>query len=119
MQKHNKFKLFRGVVSNSGFDSLFASVENFANEPNRSAKSIGVEYLEGSNELFVSLGYTESEGESNSIKLMLSPIGNLSENDSALEEKIYKTTLALNNIVCHAFYVNSKNELTMIFMCDI
>ena len=118
-QTHEKFKIFRGAAEAGSFNSVFNQLETFANLPNHAAKSIGVEYLEDSKELIVSLGYTAVEGQGNSVKVEVKPIGNLSESNEALETKIGEAAHNLNNVICHALYITETDDLSMIFMCDI
>lgn len=118
-QTHEKFKIFRGKTERGHFSELFAQLENFANLPNHAAKSIGAEYLEDSKELILTLGYTAVEGQGNNVKVEVKHIGNLSEANEALEQKIGEAAHNLHNVICHALYINAGDDLSMIFMCDI
>lgn len=118
-QSHEKFKIFRGKTERGQFGDVFAQLEAFANLPNNSAKSIGAEYLEDSKELILTLGYTAVEGQGNNVTVVVKHIGNLSEANDALEAKIGQAAHDLNNVICHAMYINAGDDLSMIFMRDI
>jgi hypothetical protein len=119
MQSHEKFKIFRGPSVKGQFDALFAQLEAFANQPNHSAKSIGVEYLESNKELIITLGYTDVQGQGNNVKLEVKKIGALSQSNEALESSIQSTAHALKNVICHALYITENDDMNMIFMYDI
>src|SRR5262245_35272295 len=61
-QVHSKFKLFAGSLGPGGsLGSLGTEVEQFAAKVKAAPKSIGVEYLEHSKKVVVSLGYRDDE----------------------------------------------------------
>jgi hypothetical protein len=119
MQTHEKFKIFRGASKKGEFTELFGQLEAFANKPNHSAKSIGVEYLESHKELIITLGYTDVEGQGNDVKLDVKKIGALSDSNEKLESAIQVAAHSLKNVICHALYINENDEMSMIFMYDI
>ncbi|MDJ1502808.1 hypothetical protein [Xanthocytophaga agilis] len=118
-QIHEKFKIFRGKANGGSFTQVFKDIEGFANLPNHSAKSIGVEYLEQADELLITLGYTDIEGQGNDIAIKLIPVGNISEEPSLLESKIAQAAQSLTQVICHAFYVTKNNDMEIVFMYDI
>jgi hypothetical protein len=118
-QVHEKFKIFRGTASHGSFDAVFTQVESFANLPNHSAKSIGVEYLEQSDEVLITLGYTDIEGQGNDVALKLISIGSLDQEPSVLEASIAQAAQSLHLVICHAFFIDKANQMQMVFMYDI
>lgn len=119
MQSHEKFKIFRGKAQKGEFTELFSEVESFANRPNHSAKSIGVEYLETQKELIITLGYTDVEGQGNNVKFEVKKIGALTNSNEVLEKGIQEAAHTLKNVICHALYIRENDEMSMIFMYDI
>jgi hypothetical protein len=61
-QVHAKFKLFSGVLDGGkSLAALAEQVEKFAVSAKAAPKSIGVEYLEHSKQVVLSLGYRDDE----------------------------------------------------------
>lgn len=118
-QTHEKFKLFRISGINGNFDQAFKQVEEFANQPNLSPKSIGAEFLEKTNELLLTLGYTPATGQSNNIKLKVYEIGKLNENTEVIENKIAEKAKQIKTVICHELFVTQNDDIHMIFMANI
>jgi hypothetical protein len=118
-QVHNQFKVFAGKLdSNNELGELADQVADFANENNIAAKSIGVEYLESSESLIITLGYRNDE-KHYPIKLTTFNLGKMSAVDqdfSALEQKMSDASQTVKNVICHELFVTEDKDFLMVFM---
>ncbi|MFO0759165.1 MAG: hypothetical protein U0359_21915 [Byssovorax sp.] len=119
-QIHNKFKIFTGSpAADDTLGPLAAEVAAFVREHKVSAKSIGVEYLESSKKLVLSLGY-RNDGDYHPVKLTTAKVGNIGELGNAdttrLEEAMAKASAAVTDIICHELYITDEGDLLMVLM---
>jgi hypothetical protein len=118
-QTHGKFKVFAGKLgANNELGELADKVSAFAADNKIAAKSIGVEYLEASESLIITLGYRDDE-EHYPIKLETFNLGkmdNIGQDFSALEQKMSDASQSVNNIICHELFVTEDKEFLMVFM---
>jgi hypothetical protein len=119
-QVHSKFKLFSGPLGpNASLGALATEVEQFAAKAKAAAKSIGVEYVEHSKQVIVSLGYRDDEA-AYPIKLHAVSIGKIDGLDAAhlaeVEKKMEAAAAKITKIICHELLVTEASELIMVFM---
>jgi hypothetical protein len=119
-QVHGKFKVFTGTLAaDHTIGQLASDVEVWVRSAKVAPKSIGVEYIEASRSLLLSVGYRDDEP-AYAIKLSTVPIGKVGSTDAAGLAKIEQAMAAasgkLKNIICHELYVTDENELLMVFM---
>jgi hypothetical protein len=117
-QTHGKFKVFAGKLgANNELGDLANKVSDFAADNKIAAKSIGVEYLESSESLIITLGYRDDE-EHYGIKLETVNLGkmNIGQDFSALEQKMSDASQSVNNIICHELFVTEDKDFLMVFM---
>lgn len=115
---HNKFKIFQGSIESGKLSKgLTTELKKFSSQDKVDAKSIGIEYLESSNEVIVSLGYAERRSK-RKIDFKLKQIGNLSEGSNVLEVKAEKAASKIENIICHELFVDNGKNFHMIFMVE-
>jgi hypothetical protein len=119
-QVHSKFKLFAGTLGpNGSLGSLGTEVEQFAAKAKAAPKSIGVEYLEHSKKVIVSLGYRDDEAPY-PIKLSGVSLGKVTSFSAAelekLEAKMSDAAAKTSNIICHELIVTADDEFVMVFM---
>jgi hypothetical protein len=119
-QVHNKFKLFGGTLDGDGsIATLAGQAAKWAGGANVAPKSIGVEYLESSKRVVLSIGYRDDEP-GYAIKLHTVPItriGKLDDPDvTRIEREMEKACTKLQRIICHELYVTETGDLTMVFM---
>src|SRR5689334_5069599 len=89
-QVHGKFKVFAGELgADHSLGALGKSVEQFAATSKCAAKSIGVEYLESSRRLIVTLGYRDDEA-GYPIKLHAVSLGKTTSFDAPELERLEK-----------------------------
>src|SRR5262249_55227538 len=82
-QVHGKFKVFSGkLASDQTLGSLGASVEGWVKAAKVAPKSIGVEYIEHSGSLLLSIGYRDDEP-AYPVKLATVRIGKIEATDAA------------------------------------
>jgi hypothetical protein len=119
-QSHAKFKIFTGKLeANLSLGKLATDVEEFARSSKAAAKSIGVEYLEASRTLIITLGYKAGEA-GYPIKLHAVKLGVAQNLDSAdlasLEKKMEEEAGKLTGVICHELFVTEKREFAMVLM---
>lgn len=117
-QKHDKFKVFAGKLDeNNSLGELANQVSAFATDNKIAAKSIGVEYLESSESLIITLGYRDDE-DHYPIKLETVSLGKIDiGNDfSALEQKMSEASQNVSDIICHELFITEDKDFLMVFM---
>ena len=119
-QVHGKFKVFTGKLAADGtLGALGSDVEAWVRSAKVAPKSIGVEYLESSASLLLSVGYRDDEP-AYTVKLSAVRIGKIESTDaaglSAIEKSMASASGKVSNIICHELYVTAQNDLLMVFM---
>lgn len=119
-QVHSKFKLFTGTLGpGASLGKLADDVAAFAAKAKAAPKSIGVEYLEHSNQVVVSLGYRDDEP-AYPIKLRSVSLGKVHNFSGAelapLEAKMADAAAKTPHIICHELLVTADDEFIMVFM---
>ena len=103
-QVHEKFKVFVG----SDVADVDTQLRAFTAGGRVASKSIGVEYVEGSSKLLLSLGYRPDET-GYAVKLESRSLGSFdpasSASASALEAALDATAAAHDDVICHELYV--------------
>ncbi|MDB4955416.1 MAG: hypothetical protein JWO36_2985 [Myxococcales bacterium] len=119
-QVHTKFKLFTGALDKSGnIGPLAADVAAWAKGAKAAPKSIGVEFVESSKKLILSVGYRDDE-KPYGIKLTSAKVGSVGKLDAAeltkLEKAMGDAATKHKNVICHELYVTDANELFIVVM---
>ncbi len=119
-QVHSKFKLFTGTLGAGGaLGKLATDVEAFAKSAKAAPKSIGVEYLEHTKQVIVSLGYRDDEPPYG-IKLHGVSLGHVAKlgvpEMAGLEKKMGEAADKVKDIICHELLVTTDDEFIMVFM---
>ena len=116
---HEQFKVFVGDAGErSGISHLAAQVESFVANRGVAAKSIGVEFLERSSKLVLTLGYREGEG-TYPVRLTSHSLGTVDgreEDLGALEGRMTEAASSLHGVLCHELFVTDANEFVMVFL---
>ena len=113
-QVHEKFKVFVGAdIADVG-----AQVREFTAGGSVAAKSIGVEYIEGSSRLLLSLGYREGES-GYAVKLESRQLGSFDPTSpvsiTELEKALDATAASSSEMICHELYV-SDGSVTAVLL---
>jgi hypothetical protein len=119
-QVHGRFKVFTGkLAADNTLGVLATEIEDWVRTAKVAPKSIGVEYLESSKKLILSVGYRDDEAPYN-ITLTSVQIGRLEALDAPglakLEQAMTRASATVKNIICHELYVTESHELLMVFM---
>jgi hypothetical protein len=119
-QVHERFKLFLGKLDASGnIGKLGDDVAAWVAAQRISPKSIGIEFIERSKTLILSIGYRADE-EAYTVRLAsrkIAAIADISTADLAkLEEGLGSAAAAETNVICHELYVTDTDELYMVTM---
>ena len=122
-QVHSKFKLFTSTLGPGGaLGKLATDVEHFAASAKAAPKSIGVEYLEHTKQVIVSLGYRDDEGPY-AIKLHGVSLGHVAKlgapEMAGLEKKMGEAADKVKDIICHELLVTTDDEFIMVFMTHV
>jgi hypothetical protein len=114
-QVHHKFKVFTGPGADVG--ALGAQVEQFVQDRQVAAKSIGVEYLEGAEKLVFTLGYRDDEP-GYGVRITSRSLGVVDglEDLSSLEARMGEAAGSLAGVLCHELFVTGSGEFVMVFM---
>jgi hypothetical protein len=118
-QVHGKFKVFAGVLdADKSLGSLAGDVAAFVRDNEVAAKSIGIEYLESTGNIIVTLGYRDDEPwYPISLKCVsLGHVDALAGDFAALESAMSAASQKQKNIICHELYVTEDREFLMVFM---
>lgn len=116
-QIHNEFKLFtHPYTSVASIAELAGKVEAWVKSASVAPKSIGIEYLDGSKVVVISLGFTRQEP--HAVKLVAESIGRIDVDGdlSAVEKKMGSFADHHKNVICHELIVTDKNELITVLM---
>lgn len=119
-QIHTKFKIFRSKLpEDKSIQHLKEEIEKFVNENQVSPKSIGVEYLEDTKQLIMTLGYRDDQSP-HSITIESVYIGRLDNevDTSAIEQLMIQAADKQHNIICHELYITDNQEFFMVFMLE-
>lgn len=112
--QHSQFKIFKG--KQESIEDIKDHIETFVSENKVSAKSIGIEFIERSNEFMISLGYNQTD-EYADVSINLINFGHVDLDDiPSLEKKMSEAAVAQSNVICHELCISDKNEFMMIFM---
>ncbi|HEY1551764.1 MAG TPA: hypothetical protein VGG28_28245 [Kofleriaceae bacterium] len=119
-QVHDSFKLFAGKLDAAGhIGDLAKQVSAWAASAKVAPKSIGIEFLEHSKQVIMSIGYRSDEA-SYGISIASTKIGKIEKLDAAelvkLEGALGNAADNQENVICHELYVTDANELYMVTM---
>jgi len=107
-QSHSKFKVFIGT-------DAFEKAASFVKESSVAPKSLGVEFLESSKTIVLSLGYSDDQPRYD-IELSKVSLGLLDLIETTVEEALELAASKFDNVICHEFYVNGMGEFFAVFM---
>lgn len=112
---HNHFKIFTGKLDS--VKELTSKAEAFAASEQVSARSIGIEYVESSSEIVLSLGYSK-DNDHKAISLIPVNLGVVDfKNAGHIESLMSEAASKQQNVICHELLITHQNELMMMFMC--
>jgi hypothetical protein len=117
-QVHSKFKVFiseAGMPYGDAMHKIATEVEKFSCTGTTAIKSVGVEYLESSKQLVLSLGYRDGET-GYPVKLTTVLLGSLDLDPEEIEEMMSKTADTVENVICHEFFVTGDGQFVMVLL---
>jgi hypothetical protein len=123
-QTHSQFKVFVGPVEpGNRIDAIAERVKAFAKGV--ASKSIGVEYLEASKRVVVTLGYREDET-AYPVSLFIAPLGHIEQLDfgdegdqnfAGIEQAMSKAAAAVDpNMICHELFITEDGDFLMVIL---
>jgi len=121
-QVHEHFKLFSGKLNDAGhIGTLADDVAKWVAAKKVAPKSIGIEFIESSKTLILSVGYRTADEEAPyAIKLASTKISKVLELDAGelerLERGLAGAAANQKNVICHELYVTERDELYMVTM---
>ena len=112
-QVHSKFHVFVGATIGEVSDK----VRDYTAAGSVAAKSIGVEFVEQTNQFLLSLGYAEGQ-EGYAVTLTEEIAGPLPTEETAaeLEAALERASDAAGDVICHELYVDADSVVHMVFM---
>lgn len=119
-QVHAKFKLFAGDLDSSGtIGKLAGEVSAWAKGAKVAPKSIGIEFLEHSKKVILSIGYRDDE-KPYGIELKSQKIAKVGSLDAAnlasLEKAMADAAAHDKRVICHELYVTDTNDMFVVTM---
>jgi hypothetical protein len=123
-QAHNKFKVYSVPFSGSFDAKTKKPILAFVNQEGVSAKSVGIEFLESSSRLVISIGYAVQKKNTSKYDLTIKSVGkhDFSGEGFAELDKVSaafeKTAGKLENIICHEFFITGSGEAFAIFLTE-
>jgi len=119
-QVHSKFKLFAGTLDSDGsIGTLARQVASWVRGAKVAPKSIGIEYLESTRRVLLTIGYRDDEP-AYAVELTSVPVARLGALDEAdlarVQKELEHTGSKLQRVICHELYVTEAGDLTMVFM---
>jgi hypothetical protein len=124
-QVHEHFKLFAGKLDASGdIKDLADTVRNWVAEAKVAPKSIGIEFIERSKTILLSIGYRETSDEAPyAVELASTKICQVQEvgpEDLArIERGLAAAASTAKNVICHELYVTDQDDLFMVTMAKV
>lgn len=119
-QVHAHFKVFAGKAGRGNpIAAVAKKAEEFVAREKVAPKSIGVEYLEASREVILTLGYRR-DVKPYEITLVAIPLGKLTDTKKAtldvLAEDMGKAAARLSRVICHELIVTETGDFIMVVM---
>jgi hypothetical protein len=119
-QVHTKFKLFAGELDAGGnLGKIAAEVGAWAKSAKVAPKSIGIEFLERSHKVILSVGYRDDEAPYG-IELKSQKIAKLGSLDAAnlatLEKAMGEAATKDKHVICHELYVTDSDDMFVVTM---
>jgi len=117
-QVHSKFKVFVGnPTADNSIGDLGKQIEQFVDDSKVAPKSIGIEYLESTKKLIMTLGYADNQSYT-PVTIACVSLGkvDIAQDTSALEAKMSEVASKHQNLICHELYITEENEFFMVFM---
>jgi hypothetical protein len=121
-QVHDHFKVFMTTSGGAaGVSSLSAEVSAWVSAEGVAAKSIGIEYLEATGVLVLTVGYRRDEP-TYPVGLHALSLGRIETLDAAslasLETRMAVSAAGVKQILCHELFVTADREFFMVFMAE-
>jgi hypothetical protein len=116
-QTFGRFKLFKGSLT--AIQDILNKITEFANAPNVSPRSVGVEYLEKDQQVVVSIGFAH-ETDDKTVGFETSVVGNINTDELiVLESKLEEEASKIAGVICHEFFIDEKGDMHVIFMKSV
>ena len=114
-QIHTKFKVFSGQPSPDGLlGGLQSTVEAFTAGKGIAPKSLGIEYVERTGKLVLSLGYRDDEP-GYATRLTAVPLGKPAT-DQEMEVAMSAAAEKVSDVICHEFFVRDDGEVVLVLL---
>ena len=112
-QVHSKFmvSVYDGVISQENLNDF----ANIIDKNDIAAKSIGIEYLEAQKKTVISVGFSEGSGYPITLKLVDEGVVKIDSEE--LVKKLDHAASMHDNIICHEFFIDEKQNLFVLLMC--
>jgi len=117
-QVHSKFKVFvpeAGLTDQEAMQRLGSMVEGYAHASGVAIKSVGIEYIDASKQVVLSLGYRDDEP-GYPVKLAAIPLGKLGTRPDEIAAAMEKAAAGVENVICHEFFVDDAGEFVMVLL---
>ncbi len=119
-QTHGRFKAFTGTLqADHHLGPLADEITGWVREAKVAPKSIGVEYLEASKRLVLTVGYRDDEP-GYAVTLKSVSLGRITKLEGAeltgLETKMEAAAAGVPGVICHELFITEDDEFLMVFL---
>ncbi len=117
IQGHTKFKLFsKDFSSEASIRELLNDIENWVSANAVGPKSIGVEFLESSKTIVMSIGFRDDENYNVSLKSDLIGKMEAGADTATIEAGMEKAASQYSDVICHELFITGAGDFYMVFM---
>lgn len=119
-QTHSKFKVFICTPVDGKLDpKTIEDAQTFflARRESLSPKSLGIEYIEDTHQLVMSIGYgieTGLDQQHPPIKISCVSLGKLVMQTAVIEDAMEEAASKVKNVICHEFYVDEGESFMVL-----
>lgn len=119
-QVHSEFRVFTGKAAKGNpIAGVARKAEAFVSAEKVAPKSIGVEYLEATREVILTVGFRRGVAPYE-VSIVARSLGVLADSKratlAALESRMRAAASELKDVICHELLISETRELTMVFM---
>lgn len=117
-QVHELFKVFipeAGIPYSEAMGRIADMVKEFTKDGKTAAKSVGVEYIEKTKQIILSIGYRNDEP-GYPVRLVSRSLGRPPLRSDEIEVAMGKAAENVQNVICHEFFVTDDGEFVMVLL---
>ena len=106
---------YSNFLSGYLYTNCESNVESFINQDGIVPRSLGIEFIEPTSKVMISVGYEEDTEPNTGFGLNLVKLGLVTDLE-VTQEKMGIEASKLNGIICHEFFVDENQEFFSLFL---